>query len=129
MLSSPGLLSHRDNNPTANRNGRYRTMTAVPDYQYDSLVYDSDIRLIKLFPAKRFQDPVRVSIEHHESASSRRFSGSRFDYWDIKHSLILAQEDAEEHWITMPREQHNRSTIQNVTLLEAMDHGNSLSAR
>jgi hypothetical protein len=104
-------------------------MTTVLDYKYRKLVHDSDIRLINLFPAKRFEDPVRVSIEHHEFASSRRLSDSCFDYWGIKHSLKLAEEDAEEYRVAMLGQQHDQSTLQIIRVLEAKDYRSSLAAR
>jgi hypothetical protein len=104
-------------------------MTTVPDYQYQKLDRDNDIRLIKLFPAKRFEDPVRVSIGHHEFTSSRRLCDGWFDHWGIKQSLQLAEEDAEQHRVAMLAQQDDHPISQTLRVLEGNDHRSSLAAR
>jgi hypothetical protein len=68
-------------------------MASLPDYQYSKLLNDDDIRLITLFPAERFDDPLRVSIEHHRFVASSRVLDGSPDYWDTKHDMELARDD------------------------------------
>jgi hypothetical protein len=39
----------------------------MPAYVYQPLAYVSNIRLLKLHSADRFEDPLQISIQHHKS--------------------------------------------------------------
>lgn len=45
-------------------------MSSYPSFEYRPLSHRSDIRLLRVHPTTQFEDPILVSIEHHERLSS-----------------------------------------------------------
>lgn len=64
-------------------------MPYYSSFEYRPLSHRSDIRLLKLHPAAQFEDPIQVSIKHHERLSSddKELFDVDASYQDAKYAL------------------------------------------